>query len=266
MTRFIHPKRDTTRHRTGLGDVLGRGRRATGPEVLRWESAMRQSRMKRSSGIGLSVLAAAFCVALAVPAVAQSPFATQEPLPDEVWQNMQGKSWHPGMGCPRRQDLVLLTLPFHDFAGKPRTGRMIVNRSVARPVMQIFEELYLTDFRIAGMRLIDDFGGNDNASMEANNTSAFNCRKVTSGRSKSAHAEGLAIDINPRQNPYVRGPLTLPPSAGDLDEAAERDAIKETGLVEADGAVVGIFLKNGWKWGGNWRSLKDYQHFSANGR
>lgn len=227
---------------------------------------MRLAEMKRmmmaAAGLGLAMVSAVSAQSLD----AGSLKATQEPLSDKVWQNMQGKSWHPGMGCPDRADLVLLTLPYRDFSGGPQTGTMIVNRTVAPSVMQIFEAIYLTDFRIAGMRLIDDFGGNDDASMEANNTSAFNCRKVTSGRSKSAHAEGLAIDINPRQNPYVRGPLTLPASAGDLDEAGERGASKRPGLVEAEGAVVRIFRENGWKWGGNWRSLKDYQHFSANGR
>lgn len=228
---------------------------------------MRQSWMNWTIGAGRSILAAAALgLLLSPPLSAETSRARQEPIPDEVWQNMQGKSWHPGMGCPEKTDLVLLTLPYHDFSGEPQTGRMIVNRTVAPSVMQIFEAIYLTDFRIAGMRLIDDFGGNDDASMEANNTSAFNCRKVRSGRSKSAHAEGLAIDINPRQNPYVRGPLTLPAGAGDLDEAGERGASKGPGLVEADGAAVRIFRENGWKWGGNWRSLKDYQHFSANGR
>lgn len=228
---------------------------------------MRQSWVNWTIGAARSMLAAATLgLLLGSPVSAETPRARQEPLSDKVWQNMQGKSWHPGMGCPDRADLVLLTLPYRDFSGGPQTGTMIVNRTVAPSVMQIFEAIYLTDFRIAGMRLIDDFGGNDDASMQANNTSAFNCRKVTSGRSKSAHAEGLAIDINPRQNPYVRGPLTLPANAVDLDEAGERGAAKGPGLVEAEGAVVRIFRENGWKWGGNWRSLKDYQHFSANGR
>lgn len=116
------------------------------------------------------------------------------------------------------------------------------------------------------MRLVDDFGGSDDRSMEANNTSAFNCRKVAFGTALSAHATGIAIDLNPVENPYVRKGIVLPPSGKDFASPEARRASDTVGLITADGPVVKIFEKRKWVWGGKWRTLKDYQHFSRNGR
>ena len=197
---------------------------------------------------------------------AAPPPTTQEPLSDAVWQRMAGRSWHAKAGCPNRADLVLLRMPFHDFDGRERIGQMIVGKAVAATVTKIFDEIYRTDFRIFSIRPVDDFEGDDQASMAANNSSAFNCRAMTGGTGLSAHAQGLAIDINPVQNPYVKGAKTEPASATGLDQPAERAAAKDIGLIRPDGPVVAIFKKHGWKWGGAWTSLKDYQHFSSTGR
>jgi hypothetical protein len=98
--------------------------------------------------------------------------------------------------------------------------------------------------------------------MAANNTSAFNCRAVTSGSSWSQHSYGNAIDINPVQNPYVSGSLVLPPAGKPY---VERDPTI-SGLIFEPGPVTGPFLRRGWGWGGQWNSLKDYQHFSETGQ
>jgi D-alanyl-D-alanine carboxypeptidase len=194
----------------------------------------------------------------------------QEPIPDPVWQDMRGKSWHPDRGCPARSDLVLLTVPFRDFAGQTAMGQLVVARSAGPAVARIFTRIYESAaFRIERMERIDKYGGSDDASMAANNTSAFNCRTVAGSRNLSAHALGIAIDVNPIQNPYVKGAEVDPPQGRDFDTPAKRQAAHDRGqhgIILPGSAAVTAFKQNGWKWGGEWTSLKDYQHFSANGR
>jgi len=112
------------------------------------------------------------------------------------------------------------------------------------------------------MEPVDAFGGDDDRSMAANNTSAFNCRTIAGSSRWSEHAFGRAIDINPVQNPYVRGASVDPPAGATfLDRASGAP-----GLITADGPVVAAFAKIGWRWGGAWSAGQDYQHFSASGR
>lgn len=187
------------------------------------------------------------------------------PIDDATWQFMQGKSWHPNIGCPARDQLSLLKIPFLDFFGQEQLGVMIVAKDVSVEVIQIFAELYRVRFPIASMRLVDEFGGRDLASMAANNTSAFNCRPVTAGSRPSEHSFGIAIDINPIQNPYVRG-LRILPAAGQQFGSSKRRLEPKPGLLIEGDPVVTSFAKRGWKWGGSWASVKDYQHFSKSGR
>jgi len=186
-------------------------------------------------------------------------------IPDATWRAMQGKSWHKGFGCPSRRKLALLTIPYKDFDGRCRIGEMIVARSVASDILDVFAKLYNGDFRIARMDLVHEFGGDDPRSMSANNTSAFNCRRVTGGRRLSEHSYGKAIDINPVQNPYVRRGRTQPRAGRAYDTPAER-LRKRLGVIRRRGVAERAFRSIGWTWGGNWRSLKDYQHFSQSGR
>jgi poly-gamma-glutamate synthesis protein (capsule biosynthesis protein) len=113
------------------------------------------------------------------------------------------------------------------------------------------------------MRLVDDYGGNDNRSMAADNTSGFNCRRVAGSKVWSAHAYGAAIDINPVQNPDLTG-ASVAPGAGRRFAATDRAAYAQAapGVITADGPVVRAFARIGWEWGGDWSSGKDYQHFS----
>jgi hypothetical protein len=160
----------------------------------------------------------------------------------------------------------LLTVPFRDFAGRPTTGELVVAKSVAAVLARIFTEIYdSAAFRIERMERVDKYGGRDTASMAANNTSAFNCRPVEGTTTLSAHASGLAVDINPVQNPWVKGNEVDPEAGRPFDRVPKRQAAQnrgQPGIILGGGAAVAAFKRNGWTWGGDWRSEKDYQHFS----
>jgi hypothetical protein len=187
--------------------------------------------------------------------------ARRTPLPDEMRRQMAGTTWR--SGCPvALDDLVLLRLTHWDYAARPRRGHLIVARSVAAKVTDVFAALYRARFQIRQMRPLHTYAGGEAASLNDNNTSAFNCRRVTGGRTFSQHSYGTAIDINPRQNPYVNGATVLPRDA----RAWLRRSPVRRGMIGPRGPVVAAFDAIGWGWGGRWRTLKDYQHVSANGR
>lgn len=201
----------------------------------------------------------------AFPATAQTPRADYGPIPDEIWRYMQGRSWRAGLPCATRDELVLMHAPYRDFEGATRMGSLVVARRVAAQAAAIFEEIYASGkFRIYQMRLIDDFGGDDDASIAANNTSAFNCRTTDHG-GLSKHALGLAIDINPVQNPYREGALTAPEAGRAYDEPKERRP-GVTGIILDGDVVTRAFARRGWSWGGRWTHTIDYQHFFRDGR
>ena len=166
-------------------------------------------------------------------------------------------SWRSGCPVPR-SDLRYLRMTYVGFDGSAHTGEMVVHRNHATRTVGVFRRLYDSRFPIYRMRLVDDYRGSDSASMDADNTSAFNCRKVTGGTAWSQHSYGRAIDLNPVQNPYVSG-QTVEPAAG----AAYRTRWPlRKGMV--NWTVRDAFADVGWFWGGNWRSPKDYMHFSSN--
>ena len=170
-------------------------------------------------------------------------------------------SWR--AGCPVEiADLRLLTVSHWDFEGAVRDGELVVHADVAESIARSFRELFDAAFPIERMELVDVYGGDDTRSMDANNTSAFNCRPATGSSRWSEHAYGRAIDINPVQNPYVPRRGAVQPSAG----SAFVDRSPSTGVITADGPVVAAFAGIGWEWGGSWSSAKDYQHFSESGR
>lgn len=156
----------------------------------------------------------------------------------------------------------LLTVPYWGFDGASRTGELVVHRDVAAEVESVFRALYEARFPIERMELVDVYGGNDDASMTANNTSAFNCRPITGGGRWSQHSYGRAIDINPLQNPYVyRDGSVIDPAAAPYTDRSRQDP----GMIHAGDVVVNAFAGIGWSWGGNFTSTKDYQHFSESG-
>jgi len=178
-------------------------------------------------------------------------------------QRMTGSSHDPAT-CPVPfADLRRLELSYVGFDGRARTGVMVVHRDVARDVVSIFERLYDARFRIQQMRLVDVYDGDDDASMAANNTSAYNCRTVAGTDTFSDHAYGKAIDINPAQNPYVRGSIVQPPRGGrfvDVDRSP--GASTGRGVIGSDDVVTRTFARAGWSWGGDF-SDPDFQHFST---
>jgi hypothetical protein len=147
------------------------------------------------------------------------------------------------------------------YDGEVHTGRLIVAAGLTEDIVGIMHDLYDARFPIERMEPIDVFGGDDDQSMAANNTSAFNCRPVTGGTSWSEHSYGRAIDVNPLVNPYVRGSTVLPPAGAPYADRS-RDA---PGMIHAGDEVVDAFAARGWKWGGYWDSPTDYQHFSTTG-
>lgn len=166
-------------------------------------------------------------------------------------------------GCPvLSSDLRLVTVTHLGFDGRPRQGELVVHRTQAAAVVTVFRRLYDARFPVQRMETVDRFGADDDASMATNNTSAYNCRRTTGGTGWSEHAYGTALDLNPVQNPYVSGSYVAPEAGrAYLDRARVR-----TGMVTAGDVVVRAFSAAGWEWGGDFRSLKDYQHFSLSGR
>lgn len=186
---------------------------------------------------------------------------TARPLPGHVAREMEGVSWRPG--CPVALDqLVLLELTHRDDAGRRTYGELVVAADVARPVLDVFARAYDEGFPIARIRRIDAYGGDDDASMGDDNTSAFNCRHVAGTTRWSEHAYGTAVDVNPVRNPYVRGDSVEPPAGGPYVDRGDA----RPGMAARPGALVEAFDAIGWGWGGDWSTGKDYMHFSASGR
>jgi hypothetical protein len=170
-------------------------------------------------------------------------------------------SWREGcpldVGALRSVDVSHL-----GYDGQVHTGRLIVAAEVAEDMVDIMSQLFAASFPIERMETVDVYGGDDDLSMAANNTSAFNCRPVTGGGSWSEHSYGTAIDVNPLVNPYVIGRTVLPPAG-----AAYADrSLEAPGMIHDGDVVVEAFASHGWIWGGTWSSPKDYQHFSTSGR
>ncbi len=172
-------------------------------------------------------------------------------------QMLSAGSWKPGCPVPL-EDLRLLRVVHHD--GKASAwGEMVVHEAVTEELEAIFGELHAAGFPIAKMRLIEAYDASDDRSVADNNTSAFNCRPITGGKRFSRHSYGRAIDINPLVNPYwsKKKDEVIPPSGRPFLNRSK----KAPGMISAKGPVVRAFAKRGWKWGGAWRSVKDWQHF-----
>ncbi len=174
---------------------------------------------------------------------------------------MRGRSYHDDCPVPLT-DLRLVTFTHFGFDGLIYDGQVVVSARVADEILQIFKELYEMRFPIEKARLIDYYEASDARSMADNNTSAFNCRRVTGGKGWSQHTYGEAIDINPLQNPYVNSHGVEPLGGREFLNRSKR----QKGMILAADPVVKLLAKYGWKWGGSWNSVKDYQHFSKSGR
>jgi hypothetical protein len=161
------------------------------------------------------------------------------------------------------EHLRAITADHFTFAGTVEQGTVIVHEDAVEAIRAVLEKLFLARYPIAKMVPIDAFDGDDDRSMAANNTSAFNCREVAGKPGVwSQHAYGRAIDLNPLQNPYVKDGVTSPPEGRRYADRSLRDP----GVIHEGDAVVRAFEEAGWHWGGRWKHEIDYQHFSANDR
>jgi hypothetical protein len=161
--------------------------------------------------------------------------------------------------CPvALKDLRVVTVNHYNFDEKIIQGEIMVHMKIAQKLVDIFAELFERKFPIHSIKLIQEFEGNDILSMEANNSSAFNFRKIANTDKISLHSYGIAIDINPLQNPYIRydnQTISIQPQASET--FIDRTNVR-LGMVEE---IVRLFTDRGFNWGGNWSSIKDYQHF-----
>lgn len=164
--------------------------------------------------------------------------------------------------CPvAASDLRYLTVGFRGFDGRAHTGELLVNARAADDLVAVFGKLFAANFPIERMRISSAADMDAPPTGDGNTTEAFACRPVRGNKAWSQHAYGLAVDVNPFQNPYHKGRVVLPELAtAYLDRAKGRP-----GMVRPRGPVVRAFAAVGWKWGGDYRSLKDYMHFSATG-
>jgi hypothetical protein len=214
----------------------------------------------------LALLSAAACVAALVPGRANAAGVGFRggiaPISPTLAKRMTGVSWRPGCPVPL-SGLRLITATYRGFDGRDHVGRIVVNRDVAPGVLGVLRRLYADGFPIRRMVPVDAYGGSDVRSIEADNTSAFNCRFVDGTARYSEHAYGRAIDVNPIENPSVT-------SAGTTEHRASRPYLVRTpfrpGMAAEGHALVRAFDAVGWGWGGRWSGKKDYQHFSASGR
>jgi peptidoglycan LD-endopeptidase CwlK len=160
-----------------------------------------------------------------------------------------------GLSIPKivLENLRIVDVYYYGFDDKLHKGQLVVHKDVVLNIIEIFELIRESRFPIERVVPISKYGWSDEKSMQNNNTSAFNYRFISGTRVISKHASGLAIDINPRFNPYVKNGNNLPVNC-------IYDTTK-AGTISSGSQLVKEFKKRGWQWGGDWKSLKDYQHF-----
>ena len=201
-----------------------------------------------------------FLFCLSVIGMAAQVFSVQ-PIPDSVFQRMQGRSWPEGCTV-RRADLRYLRLSHVDADKKEHVGEMVCNKAIANDLLEIFRELYRQKYPIQHIRLIDDYEADDERAMRDNNTSSFCYRKISGSTKLSKHAMGMAVDINTLYNPYVRtgkdGRRIVEPATA--VKYVDRRKSFPYKIVKGD-LLYRLFLQHGFKWGGSWRPVKDWQHF-----
>lgn len=184
-----------------------------------------------------------------------------EEISDATFRRMEGRSFKQGAAVSRTM-LRYVKVLHYDANGQVKLGEMVCSRLIANDLVDIFRRLFNARYPIERMVLIDDYDADDERSMSANNTSCFCYRAVAGSKRLSAHSRGMAVDINPRYNPCVRktrnGKVKISPANG--SGYANRDKMSAYSL-RKDDLCYTLFVAHGFKWGGAWRSVKDYQHF-----
>lgn len=186
--------------------------------------------------------------------------STTGPVTPAIRERM-GETWSPA--CPvGLADLRYLTVSFRGFDGAAHTGELVLAASEAEDVVSVFRALFAADYPIEEMRLPTTADLEAEPTGDGNDTAALVCRATRGATSWSAHAYGLAIDVNPFLNPYSKGEVVLPERASAYLDRSRT----QPGIIHPGDLVVREFARIGWSWGGSWSSLKDYQHFTATGR
>ena len=182
------------------------------------------------------------------------------PITDEIFARIYGKSFREDCTLPR-EDLRYLHLLYVDLDGAEHEGEMIVNYHIAGDVLDILRQLYEARYPIEKIRLVDEYGADDELSMEDNNSSAFNFRFISHTTRISKHGLGLAVDVNTLYNPYTKtvdGVRIVEPVTG--EPYLDRDADFPYKIDHED-LCYRLFTEHGFEWGGDWEDRKDYQHF-----
>lgn len=183
-----------------------------------------------------------------------------EPIHDDIFEKMQGKSYKENCTVPR-EELRYLHILHVGFDNNTHEGELIVNKRIAEDVLDIFKELYKAGYQIEKVRLIDEYNAQDELSMRDNNSSAFNFRYISYSTTLSKHAMGLAVDINTLYNPYIKqvdGRLNIEP-ANSVNYVDRNRQFPHK--IDHDDLCYKLFTKHGFEWGGDWEDSKDYQHF-----
>ena len=181
-------------------------------------------------------------------------------ISSEIMTRIKGKSWDKGCTLSLNS-LRYLKILHRNKEGETQRGEMICNKAIAADLISIFRKLYEADYTIERIVLIDEYDANDELSMEANNSSCFNFRFVTGTRRVSKHGNGLAVDINPLYNPCYNT------RNGKIEPASAKQYIKNRTkkanvmIIDKQDLCYKLFIAHGFRWGGNWRTKKDYQHF-----
>jgi hypothetical protein len=195
-----------------------------------------------------------------LPPPASGGFESSVAPIDDAVRTRMGGTWQEG--CPVGLDgLRYVTVSFRGFDGAAHTGELVVNADEAGNVVEAFRQLFEAGFPLEEMRLVTDADLAAPATGDGNNTAAFVCRAVRGGSRYSAHAYGLAIDLNPFQNPYIRDDLVVPELASAY---VDRGNVRPGMILDGD-VVVRAFEGIGWEWGGRWTDPTDTMHLTATG-
>ena len=187
-------------------------------------------------------------------------------IDNQLFARIYGKSYKANCTLARTE-LRYLQLLHYTIDGKIMTGEMICHKDIANDLIEIFRKLFEAHYPIERIQLIDDFGADDVTSMNHNNTSCFNYRAVAGSKKLSKHSMGKAVDINPLYNPYVKrrqdGTYKVSPEKG--RKYADRTKTFKY-KIDRNDLAYRLFKQHGFRWGGDYRSLKDYQHFEKEDR
>ena len=184
----------------------------------------------------------------------------QLPISDQIFQRIYQKSYKTDCNIPK-ENLRYLKVLHYNLKGEIRLGELICHKNISNDLLEIFSELFKAHYPIERMILIDNYNADDELSMRANNTSCFNFRRVSGTKVLSNHSTGHAIDINPLYNPYFKktnGKVIYQPKTAKA--YLNRSAKFPYKIVKGD-LCYNLFIKHGFKWGGDWKNVKDFQHF-----